>query len=60
MEINPVAYPAGYYNLALVASLAQNYPYAIFCMKKYMMLMPNAEDVRDAQDKIYEWEVHIK
>jgi hypothetical protein len=29
-------------------------------MKKYMMLMPNAEDVRDAQDKIYEWEVHIK
>lgn len=59
MEINPIAYPAGYFNLALIASLAENYPFAIFCMKKYLMMMPNAEDAREAQDKIYEWEAHI-
>jgi len=29
-------------------------------MKKYLMLVPDAEDARGAQDKIYEWEAWIQ
>jgi hypothetical protein len=29
-------------------------------MKKYLMLVPDAADAREAQDKIYEWEAFIK
>jgi len=56
IALNPVSYPAGYYNLALIASLAGNYNYAILNMKKYLLLLPNAPDAREAQDKIYGWE----
>jgi tetratricopeptide (TPR) repeat protein len=55
--INPVSYPSGYYNLALIAGLAGNYNYAILNMKKYLLLLPDAPDAREAQDKIYGWEV---
>lgn len=54
--LNPISYPAGYYNLALIAGLAGNYSYAILNMKKYLLLQPNAPDAREAQDKIYGWE----
>jgi tetratricopeptide (TPR) repeat protein len=54
--VNPISYPAGYYNLALIASLAGNYNYAILNMKKYLLLLPDAPDAREAQDKIYGWE----
>lgn len=57
IAINPVTYPEGYYNLALIASLVNYYPFAVCCMKKYLMLVPDAEDARDAQDKIYGWEI---
>lgn len=60
MDLNPISYPSGYYNLALIASLDENYPFAVFCMKKYLMLLPNAEDAREAQDKIYEWEAFLQ
>jgi tetratricopeptide (TPR) repeat protein len=60
IAINPVAYPAGYYNLACMATLIDNYPLAVCSMKKYLMLMPDADDAREAQDKIYEWEAFIK
>lgn len=55
-SLNPVSYPSGYYNLALIAGLAGNYNYAILNMKKYLLLLPNAQDAREAQDKIYGWE----
>jgi tetratricopeptide (TPR) repeat protein len=55
--INPVSYPQAYYNMALIASQMNDYMNAILNMKKYLMLLPNAEDARAAQDKIYEWEV---
>ena len=56
LEISPVAYPAAYYNMALMhAQEKRNYE-AIVCMKKYLLLAPEAEDARGAQDKIYEWE----
>ena len=59
MEINPFSYPPAYYNIALISSQIKNYIYAILNMKKYLMLLPDAEDARAAQDKIYEWEAEI-
>jgi tetratricopeptide (TPR) repeat protein len=56
VALNPVAYPEGYYNYAIIASLAENYDLAILNMKKYLLLMPEAPDATSAQDKIYEWE----
>jgi tetratricopeptide (TPR) repeat protein len=59
ITLNPISYPAAYYNLALIAEMTNSYPYAVHCMKKYLMLVPNAPDAGDAQDKIYGWEVFI-
>lgn len=59
ININPVAYPAGYYNLALLYAQITNFKSAISNMKKYLMLVPYAEDARKAQDKIYEWEAKL-
>jgi tetratricopeptide (TPR) repeat protein len=59
-QINPYSYPQGYYNAALIAAQQQDFALAIFNMNKYIILSPNAEDTRKAQDKIYEWEMYIK
>ncbi len=58
--INPFTYPQAYYNMALIASQIKNYHYAMFNMKKYLILSPDASDARAAQDKIYEWELLIE
>jgi tetratricopeptide (TPR) repeat protein len=58
-SLNPVSYPEGYYNYAIIASLAEKYELAILNMKKYLLLLPNAPDGVSAQDKIYEWEAII-
>jgi len=60
IALNPISSPDSYYNYALIAALAEKYELAILNMKKYLLLFPNAEDVRTAQDKIYEWETFIK
>jgi len=60
IEINPVAYPAAYYNLALMYAQENDFRQAIFYMKKYLILVPDAPDARAAQDKIYEWEAKIQ
>jgi tetratricopeptide (TPR) repeat protein len=57
IEINPVAYPAAYYNLALLCAQTNDFKQAIFNIKKYLLLVPDAPDARAAQDKIYEWEL---
>jgi hypothetical protein len=59
-EINQTAYPAAYYNMALISALNKEFHFAIFNMKKYLMLVPEAEDARAAKDKIYEWEINIE
>ena len=59
IELNPVSYPQAYYNMALIASQIENYLYAIHNIKKYLLLVPDAEDARAAQDKIYEWEIKL-
>jgi len=56
IAIDPVAYPAAYYNLALLLAEKKDFREAIKNMKKYLLLVPDAPDVRAAQDKIYEWE----
>ena len=45
-----------YANLALLSAQLHQYNAAIYYMKKYLMLEPEAEDARSAQDKIYLWE----
>jgi tetratricopeptide (TPR) repeat protein len=56
IQVNSVSYPSCYYNMALIAAQLKRYKYAVFNMKKYLMLLPDAPDARAAQDKIYEWE----
>lgn len=59
VEINPVSYPPLYFNLALIYELIENYQYAIFNMKKYVLLEPQAEDTDEAKDKITEWSINL-
>jgi tetratricopeptide (TPR) repeat protein len=59
VKINPLSYPQAYYNMALIAAQTNNYLYAIFNMNKYLIILPDAEDARAAQDKIYEWELKL-
>lgn len=59
ISLNPVSYPEGYYNYAIIASLAEKYELAILTMKKYLLLLPDAPDAVSARDKIYEWEALI-
>ena len=56
LQLDPISYPEGYYNYALIAASAERYELAIVNMKKYLLLMPDAQDAVAAQDKIYEWE----
>ncbi|HKI76997.1 MAG TPA: tetratricopeptide repeat protein [Ignavibacteriaceae bacterium] len=60
LKINPFTYPSAYYNMALISAQLKKYKYAIFNMRKYLMLVPEAEDARKGQDKIYEWELNLK
>ena len=60
IELDPTVYPAAYSNLALLSAQLTNFDDAIFYMKKYLMLVPEAEDARSSQDKIYEWELSAK
>ncbi len=59
VKIDPSSYPSAYYNMALISAQLKKYRYAVFNMKKYLMLVPEAEDARKGQDKIYEWEMNI-
>ncbi len=49
-------WPGGHFNRALVLSQTGEFSDAIAEMKRYVELVPDAPDVRDAQDKIYDWE----
>jgi tetratricopeptide (TPR) repeat protein len=56
IELDPTSYPGAYFNLALLSAQDNNPLSAVFYMKQYLMLAPDAQDARSAQDKIYEWE----
>lgn len=59
IEIIPYSFPEAYYNMALIAEQIKKFEFAILCMKKYLILKPDASDSRAAQDKIYEWELNL-
>ncbi len=59
IALDQTAYPAAYSNLALLSAQVKRYDNAIYNMKKYLLLVPEASDARGAQDKIYEWEAEI-
>jgi hypothetical protein len=46
--------------MALILAHSGYFYQATYAMKAYLILMPDAEDARKAQDKIYEWEMYIK
>lgn len=56
VQLDNTSFPSAYSNLALLYAKANFFDYAILCMKKYLMLVPEADDVRGAKDKIYVWE----
>ena len=60
IDVDPVAYPPAYFNLALLAAQMQRFGPAIASMKQYLQLVPDAKDARSAQDKIYEWELLLR
>lgn len=49
-------WPQGHFNLALTRAALDDYPGAVEAMGRYLKLEPSAQDSREAQDKIYEWE----
>lgn len=59
-QINSFAYPAAYSNLALLFANISDYQSAIYYMKLYLMLEPDASDARASQDKIYEWKLMLQ
>ncbi|NWJ50190.1 MAG: hypothetical protein HXX14_04950 [Bacteroidetes bacterium] len=59
IAVDQISYPAAYFNLALIAAQVEYYNMAVFYMKRYLLLEPEAKDAREAQDKIYEWEARI-
>jgi tetratricopeptide (TPR) repeat protein len=60
IELDQTAYPAAYFNLALLSARIYKYNTAIYYMKKYLLLEPEASDARSAQDKIYGWEIMMQ
>jgi len=56
LDLDPVSYPGAYFNLALLSAQAHRFRAAVRYMKQYLLLAPDANDARSAQDKIYEWE----
>ncbi|TSA40457.1 MAG: tetratricopeptide repeat protein [Verrucomicrobiales bacterium] len=52
-------WPKGRFNRALLLSELERYEQAIAEMKKYLMLVPGAQDARAAQDRIYQWEAEV-
>ena len=60
LELEPVSYPAGYFNVALLYAQLHNFNTSISYMKQYLLLVPDAPDARSAQDKIYEWQFMVQ
>jgi len=56
IELEKTSFPSAYANLALLYAKCNFFDYAILYMKKYLLLVPNAEDARAARDRLYVWE----
>ncbi len=60
VAVDPLSYPAAYFNMALISAQMGRFRLAISFMKQYLLLEPEAKDARGAQDKIYEWEILLE
>ena len=60
IEVDQTSYPPAYTNLALLSAQVKDFQKAIYYMTKYLMLVPEAEDARSCQDKIYVWEAMMQ
>lgn len=60
IELDQTAFPAAYSNLALLSAQLSQFDEAIYNMKKYLLLEPDAAEARSDQDKIYEWEILLQ
>lgn len=60
IKADPASYPGAYYNLALLSAQEEMFTTSVYYMKHYLLLVPNAPDARNAQDKIYEWEFMLQ
>jgi tetratricopeptide (TPR) repeat protein len=49
-------WPDGYFNRAVISAELKDYAGAISDMNRYLELMPDARDARQARDNIYKWE----
>jgi hypothetical protein len=55
LEINPL-WPEGHFNAALLDAETKNYDDAIWHMRAYLELVPNAPDAQEASDQIVIWQ----
>lgn len=55
LEIEPL-WPEGQFNAALLYGELKDYENAALHMKRYLELVPNARDAREAREKMYLWE----
>ncbi len=53
-------WPEGHFNRALMLGEIREYEEAISSMKRYLLLAPDAQNARAAQDTIYEWEGRMR
>lgn len=53
-------YPEGHFNYAMLLGEIGELVVAVHEMKRYLALVPDVPNAREAQDKIYEWERKIR
>lgn len=58
LALDPL-WPQGHFNQALLFAEVRMYESAGIAMQKYLLLVPDAANARQAQDKIYEWKAQI-
>lgn len=54
LQVAPT-WPQGHFNVALLLGELKTYGLAVEEMQRYLLLVPDAANARQAQDKIYEW-----
>ncbi len=59
LAIEPL-WPQGQFNTAMLEGESQWYSWAVFHMKRYLELVPNAQNATAAREKIYIWEEKAK
>jgi len=59
LKLNPM-WPEGHFNAALVSAELTNYDKAVWHMRAYVELAPNAPDTEEARNQIIIWQDKLK